>query len=190
MDKITKYVKFFSGSPQFRLKESQSSKAPTYIFYNQSHLEEDLSHISKKEEDKRIKTLDDVSLLHCGDIVFSLISGTAAIVQKNHHQYLYTQNYVKLVPDKKLDSAFLVYLLNENQEIRRQLLTSLQGSQVLKYTLKQIQSLSFPKLPDLPRQQLMGSVYLSQLRLQELRIRTAKVETQRILAILREEMTK
>ena len=61
------------------------------------------------EEAKTISTLDDLSLIKGGDILFSLISGRATIVRHNHQGYLYTQNYVKLIPKNVVGSKYLVY---------------------------------------------------------------------------------
>lgn len=61
-----------------------------------------------------------VNILINGDVIFSLITGNAAIVRKEHEGYLYTQNYVKLLPYDNIDAQFLVYLINENKAIKRQ----------------------------------------------------------------------
>lgn len=187
MKKINSMVDFVSGTPQFRITESFDEQAPIYTFYSQTDLSEDLVGIRSEDSDKkRVRTQDDVNTLASGEVVFSLISGTAAVIREAHHGYLYTQNYVKLSPEEKIDPHFLVYLLNENSAIKKQLLIGLQGSQVLKYSLKQIKDLEIPALPDLEKQKIIGEIYFKQLRVQALKNRAAKQETMMRLQQLEE----
>ncbi|AYW46788.1 restriction endonuclease subunit S [Tetragenococcus koreensis] len=189
MEKMIKnLVKFTSGSPQFRINESFLVEAPIYLFYDQSDLAEDLVDLSlDNTEKKRVHTLDELSTLRAGDVVFSLISGKAAIVRSAHEDYLYTQNYIKLVPKKELDSRFLVYLLNEDKQVRRQFQKGIQGSATMKYTVKQLKELVMPTLPNLEKQKKIGSIYFKQLRKQALKERVAELETKALLAKLEEE---
>ena len=91
--KMTDLVSFKLGSPQFRIKETLAKEAPLYQMYSQLDLEEDLAGVvSDHQENKQVKTLDDVSTLKTNDLVFSLISGKAALVSPEHAGYLYTQN--------------------------------------------------------------------------------------------------
>lgn len=175
---MTNFVKLNVGSPQFRIEESMSQVAPVYKFYSQTDLEDDLKGvITKGQENKQIRTLDNVTTLNEGNVIFSLVSGFAAIVRSKHNGYLFTQNYVVLETSNELDRAFLVYLLNEDKIIARQLRMGLQGSMVLKYTVKQIRELKLPKLPSIEKQQLIGNIYLKQLHLQALQERVASNET-------------
>lgn len=190
MKKINSIVDFVSGTPQFRITESFDEQSPIYTFYSQTDLSEDLVGILSEDSDKkRVRTQDDVNTLATGDVLFSLISGTAAVIREAHQGYLYTQNYVKLSPEEKIDPHFLVYLLNENSAIKKQLLIGLQGSQVLKYSLKQIKDLEIPTLPDFEKQKIIGEIYFKQLRVQALKNRAAKQEMMMRLQQL-EEVTK
>lgn len=187
MRKLNEMVEFVSGSPQFRITEVFDVNAPLYTYYGQPDLDDDLVDIvSSNVGNKKVRTLDKVNTLYSGDVIFSLISGISTIVRKEHEGYLYTQNYVKLVPNENVDSKYLVYLLNENKLIKKQFLMGLQGSQVLKYTLKQVKELELPELPSIEKQQMIGEVYFNQLRLQALRNRVANSETIILLAKLEE----
>lgn len=187
MKKLSETVEFVSGSPQFRITEVFDVNAPLYTYYGQSDLDDDLVDIvSSNVDSKQVRTQDKVNTLCTGDVVFSLISGTSTLVRKVHEGYLYTQNYVKLIPNENVDSKYLVYLLNEDKSIKKQFLMGLQGSQVLKYTLKQVKELELPELPSTRKQQMIGEVYFNQLRLQALRNRAANSETIIILAKLEE----
>ena len=185
MKTLEHLLHFSSGSPQFRIQESQDEQAPVYTLYAQHHLNADLSGMqSNPLDNKTITTLDDLSTLAAGDIVFSLISGTAAIVSANHAGYVQTQNYIKLLPSQQIDRKFLVYLLNEDKQIKRQWAANLQGTSLLKYTLAQLKSLQINSLPTLEKQEIIGNVYLAQLHIQALRQRVAELETKRIFALL------
>lgn len=186
MKKLYDVAEFVSGSPQFRIREVFDDEAPLYIYYDQQDIEDDLIGIYSNDSDrKQVRTFDKVNTLCQGDIIFSLISGKSAIVGVNHQGYLYTQNYVKLITNEKIDSKYLVYLLNEDKFIKKQFQIGLQGSQVLKYTLKQVKELELPNLSTIEKQRIIGDIYFNQLRLEALRNRTAKLETTIVLEKLR-----
>lgn len=187
MMKLDEVVTLVSGSPQFRILEVSDLDAPLYTYFGQRDLEDDLVGIDSCCGDRRqARTFDGVNTLCQGDVVFSLISGKASLVSVNHEGYLFTQNYVKLVDDGKIDSKYLVYILNEDKVINNQLQMGLQGSQVLKYTLKQVKALELPVLPTMDKQRIIGKLYFNQLRLEALRTRVASMETTLLLARLRE----
>jgi hypothetical protein len=188
MKKLIELVELVSGTPQFRISELFDEKTPLFTYYSQTDLTDDLvGIISKDIENKQVRTKDKVNTLYDGDVVFSLITGIATIVRKEHEGYLYTQNYVKLLPSHNIDSKFLVYLINENKTIKKQFMVGLQGSQVLKYTLKQLKELEIYKIPSIDKQKIIGQVYFNQLRLEALKNRVAKLETKIILDRLEEE---
>lgn len=188
MRKLIDFIKSInSGTPQFRIAESSDASSPIYPYYNQSDLQDDLSGIiSEGIERKTVRTEDEVCTLNLGDVIFSLISGTASIVQRERQGYLYTQNYVRLVPNKHVDSRYLVYLLNEDDGIRRQWAAGLQGSMVIKYTIGQLKKLTVSQLPDLQKQKTIGKIYLLQLHLEALKKRAAERETLLRLSTLKE----
>lgn len=187
MWRLERVVEFVSGSPQFRIKEVFDDKAPLYTYYGQQNIEDDLVGMDSIDSDcKQVRTFDKVSTLSQGDVVFSLISGKSTVVGEKHQGYLYTQNYVKLVTDEKVDSKYLVYLLNEDKFIKKQFQMGLQGSQVLKYTLKQVKELELPHLPTIEKQRMIGELYFNQLRLEALRTRAANLETTIVLEKLGE----
>lgn len=183
---IKNVVEFVSGTPQFRIAETLSDGAPVYHFYAQSDIEEDLAGLSTKGINRRqIKTLDAVNTVSAGDVIFSLISGKAAMVQTAHSGYLFTQNYVVLIPSSRIDARYLVYMLNENREIRRQLQSGKQGSATFKYTIRQVSALMFPKPPSKEKQGVVGELYFSQIRLDALRKRASELETILVLEKIR-----
>ena len=66
----------------------------------------------------------------------------------------------------------------------------LQGSRVLKYTLKQVKELELPDLPAIEKQELIGELYFNQLRLEALRNKVANSQTIIVLEKLREASNK
>ena len=187
MNALDKHVRFMSGSPQFRITDTTDEQDPVYWIYSQGDLLDDLTGVEMNYgEGKKIRTKDEVTTLFAGDIVFSLISGSACIVGKRHEGYLYTQNYIKLFTDGSLEPTFLVYLLNEDRRIKRQFQMSLQGSSILKYTVKQLKELELPSLPPLERQKMIGEIYLKQLKREALKKRAAEEETTLLLHRLEE----
>ena len=190
---LSNVVDFISGTPQFRIVEDAHESAPIYVVYSQADLEDDLNGLINKsgpialsESKKRIKTSDVVVTALSGDTVFSLLSGTAAIILPKHDGYLLTQNYVKLVTSDAIDSRYLVYLLNEDPAIRRQLQLGQQGSITMKFTVKQLKALELPALPPMARQGIIGELYLNQLKLGALRKQVSERETTLVLAAIRE----
>ncbi|AZV57105.1 restriction endonuclease subunit S [Clostridium sp. AWRP] len=191
MGKLSELVGLVSGTPQFRITEVFDEKASLFNYYSQTDLTDDLvGIISKDVNNKKVRTNDKVNTLCNGDVVFSLITGIATIVRREHEGYLYTQNYVKLLTSHNIDSKFLVYLLNENKTVKKQFLLGLQGSKVLKYTLKQLKELEIPKVPSIDNQKIIGQVYFNQLRLQRLKNRAAELETKITLLRLEEASEK
>ena len=185
--KLSKLVELVSGTPQFRIVEVSNPKAPVFTYYTQTDLNDDLvGIISSDVDNKQVRTNDKVSTLSTGDVLFSLITGKATIVRKEHEGYLYTQNYVKLLHAEDIDSKFLVYLMNESKAIRKQLMLGLQGSLVLKYTLTQLRDLEIKKIPSIDKQKIIGQVYFNQLRLKALRNRVTELEAKIRLADLEE----
>lgn len=185
--KLGDVVEASSGSPQFRITEILNSEAPLYTFYNQSDLVDDLIGIeSSSKENKKIRTNNKVFTLKTNDVIFSLISGMATIVSEKHEGYIYTQNYVKLNLSDNIDSRFFVFLINESKYIKKQLTIGLQGSQVFKYTLKQLKDINLPKMPLIEKQKIIGEIYFKQLRLTALKNKVAELEKKVIFNKLEE----
>ncbi|WP_261807074.1 restriction endonuclease subunit M [Lapidilactobacillus luobeiensis] len=187
MKKLTAMIELISGTPQFRITETTDEEAPLYQIYGQMELEADIVGLdSNRSEVKQVRTWDQLVTAKSGELVLSLISGQVVCVQPRHAGFLLTQNYVKLQPIVSIDSNYLLYLFNEDPHILRQLQQGLQGSTILRYSLRQIKDLILPSLPDTQQQKAIGDVYVSQLRLAALKRRVATSETKIILKKLRE----
>lgn len=175
--KLKKIVKIDAGKPVSRVAQDIKG-APSYYFYTQENLENDLIGFSDDiDENKIIRSSKKIDLTQAGDVLFSLVSGTAAIVQKLHENFYYSQNFVLIKPKTKIDPKFLVYLLNENRDVRRSLNFDLQGSLVMKYTVRALKDATLPKLPDLEKQKAIGEIYFAQQRIRALKKRSADNES-------------
>ncbi|WP_215904616.1 restriction endonuclease subunit S [Parasphaerochaeta coccoides] len=162
-----------SGFPQFRITESGDSDAPVYFFFGQPEMENDLTGVETHSGSrKQIRTFDHVGTLQSGDLIFSLICGKAAMVRCGHDGYLYTQNYVKLFPAPAIDARYLVYMLNEDANIKCQLQSGQQGSVTVRFSIRHLSNLVFPIPPPMEKQRVIGEVYFNQLRLAALKKRS------------------
>ena len=65
-------------------------------------------------------------------------------------------------------------MINENQSIKRQFKQNLQGSQVIRYSLKLLKEIALPELPSIEIQRVIGDIYFKQLLLRSLRQRVAE----------------
>jgi hypothetical protein len=187
MMQIMEIAELNSGTPQFRIKESTDSDAPVYFFFGQPEMEDDLIGVETNIGTRRqIRTFDNVGTLQSGDLVFSLISGKAAIVRSSHDGYLYTQNYVRLIPTPIINAGYLTYMLNEDANIKRQMQSSQQGSVTMKFTIRQLTNLIFPIPPPIEKQRVIGELYFNQLRLAALKKKVATAETTLVIEKLKE----
>lgn len=188
MEKLSKFVEFVSGSPQSRLFVSMNESDPSYCIYGQSELKADLVQSeTSSNEGRQIRTPDKVMILSEGDIIFNLVSGEASVVGKKHVGYLQTQNFIKLIPNQDLDTHYLVFLLNQDHNIKRQLVSSLQGTMVIKYTLAQLKALIINKLPPIDEQRLIGRMYFNQIRLNWFRKQSADLKLKIAMNQLRKD---
>lgn len=184
MRRMKEIAELKSGMSQLRIRETFSDEAPVYFFYGQSEMENDLAGIGVSDSGhspKQIRTFDEVSILESGAVVFSLISGKATVVGVVHGGYIMTQNFVKLTPRPAVDPFYLAYLLNENADVKRQLLSGQQGSTTMRCTVRQLCDLAFPDLPSVEVQKVIGALYFNQLKLNALKKHQADLETALVL---------
>lgn len=176
-------MEVIGGTPQFRIVEDVNGIAPVYTFYTQADLECDLKGVAYSTPDrKRIRTNDKVLTVATDDVIFSLLSGTATMVRVERSGFLLTQNYVLLENMCGYNARYLVYLLNEDKVIRRQLAMGRQGTSTMKYTIRQLAGLELPSPPPLEVQQRIGDVYFDQLKVEALKMRVAELETKLVFA--------
>jgi len=115
--------------------------------------------------------------LAAGDIVFSVIRNTAAIVSAATAGKVINQNFVRWrVIDDAVDRRYLCYCLNQSDAIKRQLAKYLEGSNVAnKLSLKSLRALDIPVLP-VAQQRLWGQLYFNVQRQAVLQQRVLKLQ--------------
>ena len=167
-----------TGISQYRIEESNSTDAKVYTLYGQNELYEDLYGVPGSMSDRKQIKVDGMgpgAIAREGDLLFSTISGEAKIVSAEHDGYVFTQNYVRMEPMSRLvDKKYMAYLINENLSIKRQFKQNLQGSQVIRYSLKLLKEIALPELPPIEIQRVIGDIYFKQLLLRSLRQRVAE----------------
>ena len=167
-----------TGISQYRIEESNRSEAKIYTLYGQNELYEDLYGVPGAMSDRKQIKVDGMgpgAIAREGDLLFSTISGESTIVSAEHDGYVFTQNYARMEPMSRLvDRKYMAYLINENQSIKRQFKQNLQGSQVIRYSLKLLKEIALPELPSIEIQRVIGDIYFKQLLLRSLRQRVAE----------------
>ena len=167
-----------TGISQYRIEESNRSDAKIYTLYGQNELYEDLYGVPGAMSDRKQIKVDGMgpgAIAREGDLLFSTISGEATIVSSEHDGYVFTQNYARMEPMSRLvDRKYMAYLINENPSIKRQFKQNLQGSQVIRYSLKLLKEIALPELPPIEIQRMIGDIYFKQLLLRSLRQRVAE----------------
>ena len=167
-----------TGISQYRIEESNGPDAKVYTFYGQNELYEDLYGVPGSMSDRKQIKVDRMgtgAIAREGDLLFSTISGEATIVSSEHDGYVFTQNYARMEPMSRLvDRKYMAYLINENPSIKRQFKQNLQGSQVIRYSLKLLKEIALPELPPIEIQRMIGDIYFKQLLLRSLRQRVAE----------------
>ncbi|WP_251421366.1 restriction endonuclease subunit S [Veillonella agrestimuris] len=177
-----------TGISQFRLEESTADNATLHTFYGQIELEEDLTGVADSNaERKQIKLVKSNSKLEAGDLIFSTISGKATVVNPSHEGYIFTQNYVRMVPlkRKEVDNRYIAFLINENTDIKKQFQQNLQGTKVIRYSLSMLKEIQLPKLPNIEIQRLIGDIYYKQQKLKALKYQVADYEYMRDITLLK-----
>lgn len=179
-----------AGTPQTRISESVNKEDPVYLFYTTEMLQDDLEGLNKMidvNECKQIQTAQSVQTIHTGDVVYSLISCQAAIVQSCHDGFLITQNFVVLKPESDLDPAYLVFVLNENVQIANAARKDAIGTHFTKMSVRQLQNLELPTLPNIEKQRQIGEVYLAAKKRAALEKRKTDCCERAVIELLRKE---
>lgn len=149
---------------------SSDNKAPIYFIYSADDLRNDLTGMVKDywlpdERVNNLRTYDDLEVLEPGNLVYSILSHSAALVSKAHAGFILTSNFVKLEPNSEIDKRYLMFLLNCDPDVRVSLLGELDGSYFKRVTIKSLGSLEIPDLPDIDTQQMIGYTYALQKQL-------------------------
>lgn len=183
---LSDVANFKSGVPLARIITSNQKDGQYFRVYTQNDIDESLTGFEdQNRSDAELVCVDkNVSALKKEDVVFNLVTGSAGIVRTASVPMIISQNFIKIRVTQFLHPGFLVYLLNEHPVVTAELKKGLQGSTVMKYSLKQLKELKIPELPPIETQKKIASVYFKQLRLTALKKRVADLERTMTLAKL------
>lgn len=173
----------------FKRLNQDTSQTRERIIYNQTHFDNDSIGMTLREEvDEDTIFLDDgETVVHEGDIIIACNTGRAALVHTAHEGYVISMSFMRCTvrPNVSLDAGYLVYLLNEDQDIQRQRRRLGQGSVIVRYTAPQIRNLTLRDIPTLDIQRRIGNIYEKILRLEALRKRVAERKRHMVLETLK-----
>lgn len=182
--KTKNHFSVLSGLPLQRFQ--RLTNCPMKPVYTQEQFAADLTgEQTGKASQPLLPVPEDVWMIQPGDVVYSQSSQTASPASLESGGCVISQNYLILRPESVLDPGYLVYLLNEDSGIRKQLVSRLQGSQLQRVTVKDLENLQLPSLPKMEVQKAIGQVYPSQKRLTFLREKSIQNREKLVIASLK-----
>lgn len=154
-----------------------------HIFYTFDDLNFDLTHMDD-EYFKRMGNSQGNHITHTGDIVVSFVGTKAAVITESNQGKLLNQNFAKIIIDESLiDPYYFCYILNEANQIRKQKLVLMQGSNLPKMTPAILKDLHI-SLPNLQKQSLIGRAYFNLCKRQYLLKEQSDLEEQFFLKLI------
>lgn len=154
-----------------------------HIFYTFDDLNFDLTHMDD-EYSKQNRNSQSNHLTHRGDIVISFVGTKAAVITESNQGKLLNQNFAKIIMDESLiDPYYFCYILNEANQIRKQKLVLMQGSNLPKMTPAILKNLHV-NLPNLQNQSLIGRAYFNLCKRQNLLKKQSELEEQFFLKLI------
>lgn len=188
MKYISEIANLIAGKPLQRISEGDSQNTITYKIYSQREHMKDLYESEKDYTSDTISTSDEMVVVHTGDIVISLLSGTAAVVRDIHDEYALSHHFLRVsLQDKNIDSKYFMYWFNESSDAKKQKLELGQTNQTFtRYTKLQVEQTRVENIPKIKEQETIGNIYVKQLKLNELRNNVAQLHEKRVLYILKE----
>lgn len=100
------------------------------------------------------------SVLRKGDIIMSLQDFKVALVSSKNDGKFFSQRYVKLVPKNlsKIEILYLLFIINESVDIKRQINSLLEGSVLKLLKMKNVENIDI-QLPPMEYQKRIGKYY-------------------------------
>ncbi|MED3269594.1 restriction endonuclease subunit S [Bacillus thuringiensis] len=159
-------------------------KLKEHIIYTFDDLNFDLTHI---DDEYLIQNRNSQNnhLTHTGDIVISFVGTKATVVTDDNQGKLLNQNFAKIIIDVSLiDPYYFCYVLNESNQIRKQKLVLMQGSNLPKMTPSILKDLTVD-LPNIQKQSFIGRAYFNLCKRQYLLKQQSELEEQFFLKLIR-----
>lgn len=187
--KLSSLFEIKAGMQQSRIIETEEEDARTYYYYSSETLKGDLLGADDDFVDygrlSKVSVKDKVTVLHTGNLVFSLMAGFAAIVSNQHDGYLQTQNFVTLVPSEAVDKRYFAFLLNEDTDARKKLSGDTANMMIRKISIQQLRDLEINELPPLEKQRMIGDVYFKAKHLTYLRSQALELHEKYVINALK-----
>lgn len=158
-----------------------------HIFYTFDDLNFDLTHIGDKYLIQNRNSQSN-HLTRTGDIVISFVGTKATVVTEGNQGKLLNQNLAKIIIDESLiDTYYFCYILNESNQIRKQKLVLMQGTNLPKMTPSILKDLEV-NLPNLQKQSLIGRAYFYLCKRQYLLKQQFELEEQFLLEFIQKQL--
>ena len=137
---------------------SREIKKKSIALYSISDFKLDLESTFKEKVNKSFRK--NSSVLCEGDMVMSLQEFKVAIVSSKNDGKVFSQRYVKLIPTdlSKLKVSYLLFLINESVDIKRQINSLLEGSVLKLLKMKNVENIDI-QLPPMEYQKRIGKYY-------------------------------
>lgn len=116
--------------------------------YNRIEKKSDINYLTDNQENK----------LKSNDLVFNLMTKKAALVSKENGNKIISQNFAVIYPEK-INKYYLLYLLNEDLIVRREINSLVEGSFNQRISLKNLNELSI-KITSEEKQEKIGLLYI------------------------------
>lgn len=137
---------------------SREIKGKSIELYSISDFKSDLGSNFKEKANRSFQKSSLV--LHEGDIIMSLQEFKVALVSSKNDGKIFSQRYVKLIPKdlSKIRVSYLLFLINESVDIKRQINSLLEGSVLKLLKMKNVENIDI-QLPLMEYQKRIGKYY-------------------------------
>lgn len=157
--KLNEIADLKTGILSTRIKSKTNLKndeIKKYLF-NEEYLDDS---VIKPKSKLSLYKINDIVTTKEGDLIFSLLSGKATVINSNNSDLIVNQNYVIINPTTdNVDKEYLCYMINENESVRCQIERYNQNYSVKKFSLSLIKKIDI-KLIELKKQRKIGSLYM------------------------------
>ncbi len=151
--KISKVISFVQGKNQVRFSSRELSK-----LYVRESYQHDLGALSPVNMDYAEDVVSN-SPLKSGDILINPVQRKAIVVSPQNSDKIIDNNFIKVVfLSNKIDKNYFLFLFNESFDIKSQLERGVQGSQVFRISISQLEDIVVT-LPTIKKQKTLGKIY-------------------------------
>jgi len=156
-----------------------------HTFYTFDDLNFDLTHIDDEDQTQNRNSQSN-HLTYTGDIIVSFVGTKATVATEANQGKLLNQNFAKVMIDESLiDPYYFCYIFNESNQIRKQKVVLMQGTNLPKMTPAILKDLHV-NLPTLQKQSFIGRAYFNLCKRQYLLEKQSDLEEQFFLKLIQQ----